>query len=88
MDLIYKAEGVGEGVGGVAYIWDKKYFNLQCVKLTFLSSFQYKARISAFSRRARCEICLKLTIKGVRKQYVRLTIKIKTPLTSFWPLYC
>ena len=57
----------------MAYIRDKKYFNLQCVKLTFLSSFQYKARISAFSRRARCEICSKLTIKGVRKQYVRLT---------------
>ena len=63
--LYTRRRGEGRG-GGVAYIRDKKYFNLQCVKLTFLSSFQYKARISAFSRRARCEICSKLTIKGVR----------------------
>ena len=41
-----------------------------------------------FSRRARCKICSKLTIKI--PEYVKLMIKlkIKTPLTSFWPLYC
>ena len=31
-----------------AYIWEEKDFNLQSVKLTFLSFFQYKAPISAF----------------------------------------
>ena len=41
-----------------------------------------------FERPARFEVCSKLTIKT--PEYVKLTIKlkIKTPLTSFWPLYC
>ena len=33
---------------GAAYIREEKNFNLQSVKLIFLSFFQYKARISAF----------------------------------------
>ena len=39
-----------------------------------------------FSCRARCETCSKLKTP----EYTKLTIKlkIKTPLTSFWPLYC
>ena len=41
-----------------------------------------------FLRHVRYEICSRLTIKT--PAYVRLTIrlKIKIPLTSFWPLYC
>ena len=46
-----------------------KIFNLQSAKISF---FHYKPRIS---RRARCEICSKLTIKT--PEYVKLTIKLK-----------
>ena len=69
------------------YIQEEKHFHLQSVILTVLSFFQYKVFLH-FSRRTRCEICSKLTIKT--PEYVNLTIKlkIKTPLTSFWPLYC
>ena len=63
-----------------AYIREEKHFNWQTVNLTFLSFFQYKARISAFF--LSCEKCSKLTIK--KPEYVTLTIKlkIKTLLTS------
>ena len=55
------------GLYGGAYIREEKHFNLQSVKLAFLF-LQYKARISAFSRRGRCEICSKLTIDtSIRK---------------------
>ena len=42
--------GVGWGLymGRGAYIREEKHFNLQSVKLIFLSFFQYKAHISAF----------------------------------------
>ena len=30
------------------YIWEEKHFNLRPVKLTFLSFYQYKIRISSF----------------------------------------
>ena len=36
------------GKGAVVYIREEKHFNLQFVKPTFLSFFQYKARILAF----------------------------------------
>ena len=36
------------GSGWGAYIQEKNYLNLQFFKLTFLSFFQYKARITAF----------------------------------------
>ena len=55
---------------------------MQSVKLTFLFS-SIKHTFWHFSRRARCEICSKLTIKT--QEYIRLKIKLKTktPLTSF-----
>ena len=40
--------GLYTGWGG-AYIWEEKHFNLQSVKLTFLSFFKYKAHNVAFS---------------------------------------
>ena len=46
-----------------AYIREEKRFNLQSVKLTFLSFFQYKHVFRHFSRRASREICSQLTIK-------------------------
>ena len=46
-----------------AYIREEKRFNLQSVKLTFLSFFKYKHVFRHFSRRASCEICSQLTIK-------------------------
>ena len=76
----------GGGRRGEAYNREKKHFNLQPVKLTFLSFFSnIKHVFWHFSRHAKCEICSKLTIKT--PEYVNLTIKlkIKTPLTSFWP---
>ena len=72
-----------------AYVQDERHFNLLPVKLlTFLSFFQHKTRIWHISRRERCEICSKLTIKT--PEYVELTIKltIKPPFKSFWFLYC
>ena len=74
-------------MGGEAYIREEKHFNLQSVKLNFLfSSIKHVFRY--FLCRARCEICSKITIKT--PEYVKLMIKlkIKKPLTSFWPLYC
>ena len=80
------------GVGG-AYIQRDLYlglihFSLQSVKLTFLSFLPVKHVFWYFSRCGKCQICSKLTIKT--PEYVKLAIKlkIKTPLTSFWPLYC
>ena len=54
--------------------------------IIFLSS-SIKHVFFDFSRRGRCETCSKLTIKI--PEYLKLTIKlkIKTPLTSFWPLH-
>ena len=43
--ILYMGEG---GEGAVVYIREEKHFNLQFVKPTFLSFFQYKARILAF----------------------------------------
>ena len=57
-------------------------------ELNFLSFFQYKARIFAFSRHARCEISSKLTIKTPEYVNLRIKLKIKAPFTLFWPLYC
>ena len=61
-------------------------YNLLNLFFFLFSSIKHVFR--HFSRRATCEICSKLTIKTA--EYVMLTIKlkIKTPLTSFWPLYC
>ena len=58
------------------YIREETHFNLQSVKLTLLSFFQYKEGILAFfTLCARYEICSKLTIKT--PEYVKLKIKLK-----------
>ena len=60
---------------GGACIRQEKRFNLQSVKLAFFPLFAINHVFQHFSRRARCEICLKLTIKT--QEYVKLTIKLK-----------
>ena len=50
------------GGAGNAYIREEKHFNFQPVKLTFLSFFQYKARISGiYSEREKliCQVVLR-----------------------------
>ena len=78
---------VGAYIRG-AYIWEEKHFNLHLLNSLFFLFSSIKHEFWHFSRRPRFEICSKLTIKT--PEYVKLTIKlkIKTPLTSFWPLYC
>ena len=58
------------------------------LKLLFFLFSSIKHIFRRFSRRARCEIYSKLTVKT--PEYVKLMIKskIKTSLMSFWPLYC
>ena len=72
----------GEGGWGLLIFGrkDTKHFTLQSVKLFFLFS-SIKHIFWHFPRRARCEICSKLTVKT--PEYLKLTIKlkIKTPLT-------
>ena len=76
---------------GRAYTWEEQHFNLQICNLLnllfFLFFLSIKPVFRHFSRRARCEIRSKLTIKT--PEYVKLTIKleIKTLLLSLWPLY-
>ena len=64
-----------------------RYIQVYSIMIVFLFS-SINHIFWHFSRRATCEICSKLTKKT--PEYVKLTIKmeIKTPLTSFWPLYC
>ena len=50
---------------------------MQSVKLSFLSLFQYKARILALKLRTKTSEFVKLTIE----------LKIKTPLASFFIVY-
>ena len=81
----------GFGGGGLTHedlkFGRKKHFNLQSVKLTFsFSSIKHVFR--HFSRRARCEICSKFTIKTPKHVKLTIKLKIKTSLTSFWPLFC
>ena len=66
----------GQNIWDKFYIREETHFNLQSVKLTLLSFFQYKARILAIlTLCARYKICSKLTIKT--PEYVKLTTKLK-----------
>ena len=88
MDLHSWGEGGGVITGGGgANTREEKYFNLQSLNLTLLF-IQYKARILAFSRRSRCEICSKLTVETPKYVQLMIKLKIKTQLTWLWPLYC
>ena len=55
-----------DGRAGGAYIREEKHFNLQSVKLTFLSFFQYKARISAFFKSCKMSNMFKVNNKDTR----------------------
>ena len=82
----YKFDGRIFG-GGIFGRKNTSTCNLLNLLLLFLF-FQYKICIWHISRRARFEICSKLTIKI--PEHVKLTIKltIKTSLTLFWSPYC
>ena len=76
----------GEG-GGI--IFGRKNTSIcNMLKLLFFLFSSIKHIFRRFSRRARCEIYSKLTVKT--PEYVKLMVKskIKTSLMSFWPLYC
>ena len=79
--------GWGEGGGG--RIFGRKNTSI-CNVLNVLLFFLFSIIKLVFwhiSRCARCKICSKLTRKTPK--YVKLIkLTIKTPLTSFWPLYC
>ena len=76
------------GKGGGLIFGKKNTSICNLLNLLFILFFSMKHVFRHFLGRARFEICLKLTIKT--PEYVKLTIKlkIKTPLTSFWRLYC
>ena len=67
--------GGGGGGGGRAHIREEKHFNLLSVKLTFLSFFQYKARISAFF--TSCKM-FKVNNKDTRTRKVNDKVKTKS----------
>ena len=69
---------------GGAYIWEE-ICNLLNIIFFLSSSIKHVTR--HFLRRARFEVCSKLTIKTLEYVYVTIKFKIKTALTSFWPLY-
>ena len=83
--LIYE-EGGGRGIGG--YTWQKKKSICTLLKSLFFLFFTIKHVFWDISRRARCEICSKLTIKIPEYGKLMLNLKIKIPLKSFWALYC
>ena len=71
-------------------------FKVNKIKLTIVIKFTahevkqspagiYLLKVNNRNSRKRCEICSKLTIKTIE-----LTIKltIKTPMASFWRIYC
>ena len=79
----------GEGGGGGGIIFGRKNTSIcNMLKLLFFLFSSIKHIFRRFSRRARCEIYSKLTVKT--PEYVKLMVKskIKTSLMSFWPLYC
>ena len=78
---LYYAKVMGGGEGEI--IFGGKNTSICNLLNSLFFFFQYKARILAFFRS-----CKMSTIKT--PEYVKLSIKlkIKTPLTSFWPLYC
>ena len=65
---------------GGAYIREEKHFNLLSVKLTFLSFFQYKARISAFFTSSKMWNMFKVNNKdtGIRKANDKAKMKKDT----------
>ena len=84
---LYSGEGGGLYTGGL--IFGRKNTSIFILlNLLFFLFPGIKHVFRHFPRRAKCEICSKLTVKT--SEYVKLTIKLKimTPLTSFWPLYC
>ena len=82
------------GGGGLIYgrgrlIFGRKNTSIcDLLNLLFFLFSSIKHVFRHFSRRARCEICSKLTIKTPEYVKLKIKLKIKTPLTSFWPLYC
>ena len=82
--LIY--EGRAGGGGGGLIFGRKNNSICNFLKLLFFLFSSIKHVLRHFPRRARREICPKLTIKT--PEYVKLTIKfeVKTLLTSFSPL--
>ena len=91
---IFKSMGWRSGVGliygeGGRIIFGRKNTSIcNMLKLLFFLFSSIKHIFRRFSRRARCEIYSKLTVKT--PEYVMLIIKskIKTSLMSFWSLYC
>ena len=59
------------------YIWEEKRFNLQSVKLTFLSFLQYKARILAFFTSCKMGNMFKVNNKDTRIRKVNDKVKNK-----------
>ena len=62
---------------GGAYIREEKHFNLQSVKLTFLSFFQHKSRISAFFPSCKMWDMFKVNNKDTRIRKVNDKVKNK-----------
>ena len=71
----------GRLIYGRAYIWDEKHFNLQSVKLiTFLSFFQYKARILGYLTSCKMWKMFKVNNKGTRIPKVNNEVNNKDTL--------
>ena len=62
----YWRVGLYTGVGEGSFVREEKHFNLQSVKLTFLSFFQYKARISGFFKSCKIWNMFKVNNKDTR----------------------
>ena len=70
---------------GVVYIREKKQFNLQSVKLTFLSFLQYKARISSFFMPCKMWNMFKVNNKDTKIRKVNNKVKNKDTIDIILP---
>ena len=67
------------------YLMNTSTCNLLNLLFFLFSSIKYV--FWDFSRRTRCEICSKFTIRTPENLKLIIKLKLKTPLTSVWPLY-